>query len=250
MEGPSLKLAAEQLKPFIGKKIKGVTGNTKIGKERHLDKKILDIFSWGKHLVFQFDDFALRIHFMLFGSFEAIVKGKKVTGDYPRKNRPFRLQFILDNGEIDFYSCSLQFIESSQAKEAYDYTVDIMSPLFHPKKALSSMQKSPSSQIGDILLDQTLFAGVGNIIKNEVLFLVKLNPTHLVKNLSTPQIKKIIQTTQKFSLQFYKWRKKFELKKHYQVYRQSICSTCSGKITKKWTGLRNRVSFYCSSCQK
>lgn len=89
MEGPSLALAAEQLKPFIKKKIKGITGNTKIGKERMLNQTILDIFSWGKHLVIQFDDFALRIHFMLFGSFEAIVKDKKVTGDYPRKTDLF-----------------------------------------------------------------------------------------------------------------------------------------------------------------
>ncbi len=77
MEGPSLFLAAEQLKPFIKKKILSVTGNTKIGKEILLNKKIIDIFSWGKHLVIQFDNFALRIHFMLFGSFEAIIKGKK-----------------------------------------------------------------------------------------------------------------------------------------------------------------------------
>lgn len=89
MEGPSLYLAAEWLTPFLGKKIINVDGNTKIGKERLNNKTILDIFSWGKHLVFQFDDFALRVHFLLFGSFEATLKKKKITGDYLKKRRKF-----------------------------------------------------------------------------------------------------------------------------------------------------------------
>ena len=59
MEGPSLYLAAEWLSPFVGKVILGVEGNTRIGKEKLKEKKIIDIFSWGKHLVFQFDNFAI-----------------------------------------------------------------------------------------------------------------------------------------------------------------------------------------------
>lgn len=249
MEGPSLALAAEQLKPFIKKKIKGISGNTKIGKERMLNKTILDIFSWGKHLVFQFDNFALRIHFMLFGSFEAIVKNKKVTGDYPRKNRPFRLQFICSNGEINFFSCSLKYIEGSEAKEMYDFTIDIMSPVWSSKRALDAMLQLPESQIGDVLLDQEIFAGVGNIIKNEVLFLVKMLPTHLLKTIKLNELKKIVKTARNFSFQFLEWRKLFELKKHYQIYRRSFCPHCKGKVTKKWTGFRNRVSFFCANCQ-
>lgn len=250
MEGPSLFLAAEQLKPFINKKISYIAGNTKIGKERLLDKKILDIFSWGKHLIFQFDDFALRIHFMLYGSFEGIIKEKKVTGDYPRKERPIRLQMRFKMGEIDFYSCSLRFIESANVKEQYDYSLDIMSPFWDAKKALKKLQSMPKIQIADLLLDQEIFAGVGNIIKNEVLFLSKILPTTVIEDISLTKLKTIVEKAQEFSLQFYKWRKKFELKKHYQIYRKSLCPKCGGKVTKKWTGFRNRVSFFCPHCQK
>lgn len=247
MEGPSLFLAAEQLKPFKGNIVLQVSGNTKIDKERFAGKKIIDIFSWGKHLVFQFDTFALRVHFLLFGSFEAIIKGKKVTGDYPRKERPIRLQLLMKNGQIDLYSCSLKFIESPEAKKNYDYTVDIMSPQWNPEKAIRLIQKHQKEQIGDVLLDQTIFAGVGNIIKNEVLFLTKIQPDALVKNIKN--LDKILATAKFFSLQFYKWRKRFELKKHYQVYRKSVCPICQSKLIKKWTGKRNRVSYYCSQCQ-
>jgi len=70
MEGPSLYLAARQLKPFRGQTVLSVSGNTKIEKERILNKTVKIIFSWGKHLIIQFDEFALRTHFLLFGVFE------------------------------------------------------------------------------------------------------------------------------------------------------------------------------------
>src|SRR5256885_504703 len=126
MEGPSLTLAAEQLQPFCGKVIKSVSGNTKIGKERLENREVKDIFSWGKHLVFQFDEFAMRVHFMLFGTFEADVEGKSVTGDYRRAKEP-RLKLEFENGEICMYNCSIKFIESRKAKIEYDFSIDIMS---------------------------------------------------------------------------------------------------------------------------
>jgi hypothetical protein len=51
MEGPSLYLAANQLKPFKGKTVLSVSGNSKIEKERMLQKKVKNIFAWGKHLI-------------------------------------------------------------------------------------------------------------------------------------------------------------------------------------------------------
>ncbi len=48
MEGPSLYLAANQLKPFKGKTVLSVTGNSKIEKERMLEKKSKNHFSLGE----------------------------------------------------------------------------------------------------------------------------------------------------------------------------------------------------------
>lgn len=250
MEGPSIYLAVEWLRPFIGKTILAVEGNTKIGKERLNGKKILDIFSWGKHLVFQFDGFAMRVHFMLFGSFEATVKGIKVTGDYTKKNIPSRLTIQCNVGEIILYSCSLKYLETSHAMDLYDFSIDVMSSEWDPKKALEAVKNHPEDEIADVLLDQSIFSGVGNIIKNEVLFLVKRKPTTLIKNIANPLLKKIIKNAQEFSMQFYEWRKQFVLKKHYKVYRKSLCPICGEKICRKKTGKRERVSFFCINCQK
>lgn len=250
MEGPSLYLAAEWLAPFVGKVILAVEGNTKIGKERLSGKTILGIFSWGKHLVFQFDGFSMRVHFMLYGSFEATLKDKKVTGDYPKKKASPRLTLTCEEGQIIFYSCSLKYLETPHALDLYDFSTDIMSSAWDPKKAFIAVKNHQEDEIADVLLDQTIFSGVGNIIKNEVLFLVKKKPTILIRNISDLLLRKIIKTTQKFSLQFYEWRKQFVLKKHYRIYRKSLCSLCGAKVCRKKTGKRERISFFCPKCQK
>ncbi len=250
MEGPSLYLAAEWLAPFIGKTILSVEGNTKIGKERLTGKTILDIFSWGKHLIFQFDDFALRIHFMLYGSFEAILEGKKITGDYPKKSVNARLILIFEESQIIIYSSSLKYLEIFSARDLYDFSTDIMSPMWDPKKAFKAVQNHQDDEIADVLLDQTIFSGIGNIIKNEVLFLVKKRPSCLIKDMSNSLLQKIIKTAQEYSLQFYQWRKQFVLKKNYRIYRKSLCPLCGEKICRKKTGKRERISFFCLNCQK
>ena len=248
MEGPSLYLAANQLKPFRGKTVLSVSGNTKIEKERILNKKVKTIFSWGKHLIIQFDEFALRTHFLLFGTFEATVNDDTVTGDYKRSYAP-RLQLDFENGNIKLFNCSVRFLETRNAKASYDFTIDIMSPKWDPNKASKTIRSQSNAEIADVLLDQEIFAGVGNIIKNEVLWRARIHPETKVKNITPSELKKLIAETKKFSLLFYKWRKAFLLRKHLDIYQKSTCPRCGAKVKREKTGQRNRISHFCPICQ-
>ena len=245
MEGPSLFLAQEQLKPFKGEMVTAVTGNTKaVDTSTLVGLTAKDIFSWGKHLVFQFDEFAIRIHFMLFGTFEANVDGTWVTGDY-RKARVPRLSLTFPNGVINMYNCSVKVIESRNAKKEYDFRTDIMSKKWDSGRAYEKIQKQPDEEIADVLLDQEIFAGVGNIIKNEVLTRMKVAPQHLVRNLLPAKLKAIIADARTYSLQFYRWRKKFVLRKNLLVHGRGTCPYCGGKLKRAKTGRRQRWSYWC-----
>lgn len=248
MEGPSLYLAARQLQPFKGKTVLSVSGNSKIEKERLLDKRVKSIFSWGKHLVIQFDEFALRTHFMLFGAFEATVNGSTLTGDYRRSYMP-RLQMDFENGDLKLFNCSLKFLDTENAKAGYDFTIDVMSPKWDAEQALDAVLSRPGTEIADLLLDQEIFAGVGNIIKNEVLWRIRIHPATRVKDIPPADIQNLIAETKKFSLLFYKWRKVFLLRKHLDIYKRSICPRCGAKVKREKTGKRNRVSHICPVCQ-
>jgi endonuclease-8 len=248
MEGPSLYLAARQLKPFRGKTVLSVSGNTKIEKERILNKEVKTIFSWGKHLIIQFDEFALRTHFLLFGTFEATVNNSTLTGDYQRSYTP-RLQLDFENGNIKLFNCSVKFLETGNAKASYDFTIDVMSTRWDSDKAFDSISETPDVEIADLLLDQEIFAGVGNIIKNEVLWRVRIHPETKVKDIPPSRLKGLIAETKKFSLLFYKWRKAFVLRKHLDIYQKSICPRCGTKVKREKTGKRNRISHFCPVCQ-
>lgn len=248
MEGPSLYLAARQLQPFRGKTVLSSGGNTKIEKERLLNNNVKTIFSWGKHLVIQFDTFALRTHFLLFGAFEATVNDSTLTGDYKRSYTP-RLQLDFENGTIKLFNCSVKFLETRNAKADYDFTIDIMSPKWDSDKAFDSISAKPGAEIADLLLDQNIFAGVGNIIKNEVLWRVRIHPETKVKDIPPSELKELIAETKRFSLLFYKWRKVFSLRKHLDIYQKSICPRCGSKVKREKTGKRNRISHYCPVCQ-
>ena len=249
MEGPSLFLAQQQLKPFKRKTVLAVTGNTKLDKSMFVGRQVKDIFSWGKHLVFQFDSFALRIHFMLWGTFEAQVDGVWVTGDYRRARVP-RLALTFENGVVNTYNCSLKIIESRNAKRDYDFSLDIMSPKWDARGALKRIKAQPGAEVADVLLDQTVFAGVGNIIKNEVLSLTHIAPQRKVADLSTRELKALIDEAQAFSKQFYRWRKKFVLTKHLRTHRRAHCPHCGGRLIREKTGQRRRWAYWCPVCQQ
>lgn len=249
MEGPSLLLASEQLVEFKGRWIKVVSGNSKIGIERLQDKEVCDIFAWGKHLCFQFDEFAMRVHFLLFGTFEAVVNGESVTGDYKRAREP-RLKLEFENGKISLFNCSIKVFETPDLKSTYDFSMDIMSPHWDSEQAFTRVKEQPEEEIADVLLDQEIFAGVGNMIKNEVLSLTYTNPKTVVGKLSDEKLREIITTTHNFSHQFYLWRKVFVLRKHLCIHRKAVCPHCGTKVIREKTGKRQRWSYYCSVCQK
>ncbi|MDB4991852.1 MAG: endonuclease [Parcubacteria group bacterium] len=249
MEGPSLFLAQEHLKPFKKKQILSAAGNTKLGTDQFVGKEVKDIFSWGKHLVFQFDTFAVRIHFMLFGTYEAQVEGEWVTGDYRRSREP-RLAFTFENGVVNMYSCSVKILETAHAKRDYDYSIDIMSPKWDGARVKELLKQQPNEEVDDALLDQEIFAGVGNIIKNEVLSLERIAPQHLIKDLSDKQLTSLVARTRTYSKQFLAWKRKFVLRKHYAIYQKGVCPHCGNKIIRAKTGKRERWSYWCPIDQK
>src|SRR4051794_29313291 len=155
-EGPSLIIAREEMLPFKGKKVIAISGNSKIEKERMLNKKLIDIRSWGKHLLFCFDTFTIRIHFLMFGKY--LVNAKKDAVP--------RLSIRFANGEINLYTCAVRIIEEP-LDEIYDWKADVMSDEWDPKAARKKLKADPKMLVTDALLDQNIFSGVGNIIKNE-----------------------------------------------------------------------------------
>ena len=237
-EGPSIVILKEAVQSFIGQKVIGASGNTKIDKERMEGKKIIDFKSWGKHFLICFPRFAVRIHFMLFGSYR--VNEEKQT--------PPRLSLVFKNGLLNFYACSVQIIEEP-LDSVYDWTADVMNGSWSAAKAKRKLKLVPQMLVCDALLDQQIFAGVGNIIKNEVLFRVFVHPKSQVGNLPVKQLNLLIKEARNYSFDFLEWKKRFVLKKHWLAHTKKTCPRCKISLVKEYLGKTNRRSFFCDNCQ-
>ncbi|HWI90194.1 MAG TPA: DNA-formamidopyrimidine glycosylase family protein [Flavisolibacter sp.] len=237
-EGPSLVIAKEEMNSFIGKKVITVSGNTKTDKERILNKKLLDIKTWGKHLLLCFKGFTIRIHFLMFGKY--LVNA--------RREVDARLSMQFKDGEINLYTCSVKFIEEP-LDEIYDWAADVLSDAWDPKAAKKKLKAAPNMMVTDALLDQTIFAGVGNIIKNEVLYRIKVHPKNKVGDLPTKQLNELIREARNYSFDFLKWKKEYTLRKHWLAHTKKTCARDGDKIIKEYLGKTQRRTFFCNTCQ-
>lgn len=238
-EGPSIVLLREEIAHFSGKIIRRAEGNAKIDMQRLPGKRVKSIRSFGKQTLIELPGFAIRIHLLMFGSYRV---------DERRESAP-RLQLEFDNGELNFYSCSVQLIDG-KLDDLYDWRADIMSDAWDPRLARKKLKAMPDTPVCDALLDQNVFAGVGNIIKNEVLYRVRVHPLSTVGALPPRKLGELIREAREYSFQFLAWKRAFVLRKHWLVHNKGRCPRHDIPLKRAYLGKTNRRTFWCELCQK
>ncbi len=117
-------------------------------------------------------------------------------------------------------------------------------------------------RIRDLLLDQQIIAGLGNIYANEILALARIKPTTRAYRLTRRQAQTIAAAIPKLMRDAIRWcgtsfsdyrdadDKAGEFQKHLRVYDRDgeRCRVCPSMI--KRVAIGNRSAFYCPACQK
>ena len=239
-EGPSIVILRDEAKRLVGRRIVAVEGNTRIDKERLVGERIVALRSWGKHFLIELPTFALRVHFMMFGSYRIDA----------RKEAEPRLGLRFARGsELNLYTCSVRFIDEP-LDEVYDWSADVMSDAWDAAAARRKLRAMPEALACDALLDQNVFAGVGNIIKNEVLFRIRLHPLSTVGALPARKLAELVDEARRYSFDFLAWKKAFVLRKHWLAHTKRTCPRCAIPFVKAHLGKTHRRSFFCERCQK
>jgi len=240
-EGPSIVILREAAAGFAGRRVQRVSGNSTQDIARMQGRKVLAVRSWGKHFLLQFDGFALRIHFLLFGSWRIDEE----------RDRPPRLSLDFGKaGRLNVYACSVRFLEG-ELDAHYDWSADVMGHAWDAAAARRKLRAAPDTLAADALLDQDVFAGVGNIIKNEVLHRIRVHPESRVGALPPRKLGELVTQAREYSFDFYRWKKDFVLKKHYQVHTRSTCPRDGTPLSyRKQLGQAKRRAFWCDACQR
>lgn len=238
-EGPSIVILKEDVATFKGKKVIKAGGNTSVDISFLPGRKVTDFKSWGKHFLICFGRKTVRIHFLLFGSYSVNEK---------RPHKKVRLFLQFDNGTIYFYTCSVKVIEEP-LDNIYDWTADVLSPAWDARAARKKLKSQPGMLVCDALLNQDIFAGVGNIIKNEVLFRIKVHPQSLIGKLPPARLTALINEAVNYSFDFLLWKKAYVLRKHWLAHTKKTCPRCNIPLIKAHLGKTNRRTFFCNNCQ-
>jgi endonuclease VIII len=245
-EGPSIVILRQEAAKFAGQRVRGVSGNSRQDVQRMHGQRVRAICSWGKHFLVAFDGFALRVHFMLFGRYR-IDEDKTDRAGNPSVPR---VSLTFANGVLNLYACSVRFVEGD-LDDHYDWSADVMADAWDPKQARRKLKAAPDTLVADALLDQSIFAGVGNIIKNEVLFRIRVHPESTIGALPPRKLTELIRQAREYSFDFLEWKRAFVLKKHYQVHTKTICPRDGNRLSyRKHLGRAQRRAFFCEVCQK
>ncbi|WP_293788017.1 DNA-formamidopyrimidine glycosylase family protein [uncultured Pedobacter sp.] len=240
-EGPSIVILKDSIRELHLAKpeVLEITGNIKnFDKDRLLHQKVDDFKSWGKHFLICFKDFTIRIHFMLFGSY--LINARKKT--------PLKLGLIFKKDELNFYTCKADLLEGNVRKH-YTWENDVMADEWNGNAAIKKLKENSELLVCDALLDQQIFSGVGNIIKNEVLYRTRIHPLTKIENLPAPKLNALVKEARHYSFDFLKWKKENTLSKHWEAYSQKECPL-KHKIAKKELGKTHRQTYFCETCQK
>lgn len=238
-EGPSIIIAKEKMAAFIGHTVVTAAGNAKIDMESIEHRKLVDIRTWGKHLLLCFDNFSIRIHFLLFGTYRI----------NETKDSKLRLGLTFNNGEINIYTAAIRILDGD-INSHYDWSADVMQMQWNASAALEKLNKIPEVLICDALLEQDIFSGVGNIIKNEVLYRVHLHPKSIIGKIPLPKLEEVADQARSYSFDFLKWKEEGTLKKHWLAHTKKTCGRCNLPMHKEYTGNKKRRSFFCTNCQE
>lgn len=240
-EGPSLYILKEQTARFVGQTIVEAGGNVRaIDPARLVGQTIVLLRTWGKHFLIETPAMTVRIHFLLFGTYRI---------DERRDKQPRLSIRVADGGEINFYACSVREIEG-ELDSLYDWSADVMSDAWDARRARKKLRARPDMLACDALLDQEIFSGVGNIIKNEVLFRIRVHPLSTMGALPAPKLRALVEEARQYSFDFLEWKKQYVLKQHWLAHAKTTCPRCNIPFKKAVLGRSARRSFFCERCQK
>ena len=237
-EGPSILALRDKLMPFKGKIVKNAGGYGKMPAGWIKGKKLQDILTWGKHLLFVFANGTVRVHLMLFG--------KILINERKDVNRSFFLEFA--KGEINGYIVKAQKLKVKPTDE-YDWRIDIMSDEFDPSYVKKLLKEHSNETIDDVLMDQNLFAGVGNKIRNEALYRAGIHPLSKVGKIPAAKLNQLINEVVKYAKIFYKNLSTSGKHDSFQVYKKEYADDGS-EVTMKILPRTKRKIYYSEHRQK
>lgn len=246
-------------------------------------KRINKIWRRAKNVIFDLSEgYSLLVHQKMTGHLLVGNWDRKDGQWKPQKtgplndpyNRFLHIIFYLDNGEMLALSDARKFAKIElwktdkllDSKEFKNLGPEPLDKGFTLEKFVARLRPEGASarrsKIKQVLMDQNIIAGIGNIYSSEALWQAKIHPEKIVANLSEKELKLLYEAIRKVlglgvrlgGESFSDYRKPDGTKGDFDTERKAYkregqkCSRCGNKI--KRIKVAQRSAFFCPHCQK
>ena len=239
-EGPSILFLKNKLQRYKGKTVTKISGKTEVDESLFTKATLIDIQTFGKNFLFVFKDFFVAIEVNLVGNV-LVNKQKKVIAHF---------SFHFDENEINFYDSDI-LIQKGKPVDYFNFKTDISKPEFDAESILSEFQtKHAEEKIGDALLNQSILAGIGPIIRTETLYHAKIHPESIVKAIPEKKLIFLLKMVVDYSEEFLNLMKTGNVKEAALAYGKKTCPKHKTELLIAEMGKVKRKTYVCEKCQK
>jgi endonuclease-8 len=241
---------------------------TRVDVDRPLAGRTIEaVAAMGKHQLMRFSgDLVLRTHMRMNGSWHLYRPGER----WQRPRSAMRV--VVATAEfvaVAFDVPEAEFIASRDLERhpALRKLGPDLLGAFDAAEAERRIRERPGTPIAELLLDQRVLAGIGNVFKSEVLFLAGVHPLRLAGTLSDDELRAILEVSRKLLAanvtdsagggivtQFGHHRRTTGRSRPGEslwVYGRSgkPCRRCGTPIAYRKQGLEARGTYWCPGCQ-
>ena len=208
-------------------------------------RRVDSVEARGKHLIAHFEDgLALHSHLGMNGSWSIRADGRLPMG------RPWILLASGRGIAAQFGGKLLRLVTESKLRNdpgLMQLGPDPLRREFDPEAATRRLLAAGGDrEIGDVLLDQRVIAGIGNAIRNEALFQARIDPWRKIADLEPEEAADLIEINRRImQISVRKGRRPRSI---YRAARRG-CPNCGGRISVRGQGDANRTAYWCERCQ-
>jgi endonuclease VIII len=251
-EGDTLVRTADGLRPYLlGRTVKAATARPPGPRaERLVGATVTGVEAQGKNLMIRFDNgLEVRTHLQMRGSWHRYRPGE------PWRRAPSRARLVIEvpgSVAVCFDAPTVELFE--QRAEGLHPALgrlgpDLLRDPFDEVEALRQL-RDPSRadrSIAEALLDQRALAGIGNEVKNEVLWQARVSPWTSVRDIDDSSLAVLIGLARDVLREGAATGRR-----PHRVYRRPgrPCPRCGAKIHVEHQGRDlPRLTFWCPTCQ-
>jgi endonuclease-8 len=188
-EGDTLHRLAARLAPLVGQVVRALELPRRTDELSGLvGASIVGVEARGKNLLVHFDrDRTLHVHLAMRGrvKIDGVWRGGEVVAVLETDAHVV----VVRSAPV---ARVLRTRDLVRDRAFRDLGPDLLAPSFEPSEALRRLRARDDRPLGEALLDQGAVAGIGNVWKSELCFLVKLDPFAPVARASDEELLKLL----------------------------------------------------------